>query len=193
LADAALGVQAPTVNTTADPQLADLIQAARDRAEQATDRAMLTQTWDLVLDAFPDEDWIEIPKPPLVSVTSVKYLDSTGVLQTWPAANYLVEAPAGPRCRRGRLSLAYGISWPSTFGQIKDVTIRFVCGAATAAGIAPLLRQAMLLDIGTLYVNRESVLTGSREQVVEMPFGSRAIYRSYHSPATQRVHIGGVR
>lgn len=186
VADASLGAEAPSVNTTSDPEIGRFIAAARDRAEVATQRAILTQTWELVRDAFPAEDWIELPRPPLVSVTSVKYRDAAGALQTWGASNYVVEAPAGPRCRRGRISLAYGIDWPSTYGQAGDVTIRFVCGWATPSAVPPLLRTAMLLDIATMEAQREQVITGTI--VAELPGGSRDIYRSFRSYATQ----GGV-
>lgn len=176
IADTSLGAAAPSVNTTADPELVRLIATATDRMELATQRAGMTQTWDLVLDAFPDDDYIEIPKPPLVpatGITSLKYRDTAGTLQTWAATNYVVEAPAGPRCRRGRLSLAYGVSWPSTYGQAGDVTVRFVCGHATASAVAPMLRQAMLVDIAALYANREGE--------APMPDMVAMVYRSHKS------------
>lgn len=62
LADASLGVQAPATNTTADPELALWVSAARSICESApsadggsggTGRALVTQTWDLTLDRFP--------------------------------------------------------------------------------------------------------------------------------------------
>ncbi len=163
-----------------------LIPAVRDRAEAATGRRIITQTWDLVLDAFPDADYIEIPHPPLQSIESVKYRDATGTLQTWDASNYVVEAPAGPRCRRGKLTLAFGVSWPSTYGQAGDVTIQFVCGYGDEASDVPaLLKAAMLLDVATLYEHRENIVTGTI--VAELPATARQIYRSYFSHTTQRL------
>lgn len=160
-----------------------LIPAVRDRAELATQRAMLPQAWDLVRDGFPVDGYLELPKPPLVSVTHVKYRDTAGVLQTWAASNYVVEAPAGPRCRRGRLSLAYGVTWPSTYRQAGDVTVRFICGYANAASVPPLLKAAMLLDLATLYAQRENVVTGTI--VAVLPGGVEAIYRSFKSRSQQ--------
>lgn len=162
-----------------------LIPAVRDRAEAATGRRIITQTWDLVLDAFPDADYIEIPHPPLQSIESVKYRDATGTLQTWDASNYVVEAPAGPRCRRGKLTLAFGVSWPSTYGQAGDVTIQFICGYGDADNVPALLKAAMLLDVATLYEHRENIVTGTI--VAELPATARQIYRSYFSHTTQRL------
>lgn len=177
--------------TDQDPYLEDLIPVVRERAEQATDRALLPQTWDWVLDGFPVEDYLEIPKPPLRTVTWVKYQDMAGAWQTWDPANYLVEAPAGPRGLRGRLSLPFAGTWPVVLPQAGCVSIRFEAGYADAAHVPALLKQAMRLDLGTFYLNRESVLTNAREQAIELPHGSREIYATFRAPATQRLRQGG--
>jgi uncharacterized phiE125 gp8 family phage protein len=175
-----------TRHSTLDATLAELlIDAAVQRGERATNRAWITQTWDEVLDAFPPCGFIEVPKPPLQSVTHIKYRDTTGTLQTWASSNYVVEAPAGPRCARGRISLAYGVTWPSTYGQAGDVQIRFVCGyGATAATVPAILRMAALMDVATLYANPENVIKGII--VAALPGGSKDIYDAHHSYPTQR-------
>lgn len=176
------------VDVSADDSLfTTLIAAVRERCELATSRGLITQTWDWVLDRFPNDDFLEIPRPPLQSVTSVTYKDSAGTAQTWASTNYVVQAPSGPRAARGRLALAYGKSWPSTYGQMGDVTIRFVCGYGTAGSDVPsLLIEAMLLDLTTLYRNRETVTIGSMASVL-LPGGAHDIYWSYRSAATQRL------
>lgn len=170
-------------------ELTRLICAAEERGEAATGRAYLTQTWELVLEDWPDADWIELPKAPLQSVTSVKYYDTAGVQQTWAATNYTVSAPAGPRAARGRIGLAYGMTWPSLYGQtIGNVTIRFVAGYGAAASSVPdLLKVAALLELGTLYANREGLLVMQGGVAVPMPMGVADIYRMYASPVTQRL------
>ena len=162
-----------------------LIPSARDRAELATGRALLTQTWDLVLDGFPCDSHIEIPKPPLQSVTHLKYRDNVGTLQTWATSNYVVEAPDGPRCRRGRLSLAYGIVWPATYGQAGDVTVRFICGYGDADDVPHLLKVGILMDVATLYAQRENAVIGTSTSPAL--YGSSQIYWSFRSPATQKL------
>jgi len=108
-----------------DEILNSMILAATERCEIYTGRQMLTATWQLKLDRFPSGSCIELPKAPLVSVSSVQYVDTAGDTQTWAAANYKTEIPSGPRARRGRLALAFGKTWPSTYGEIADVTIEF--------------------------------------------------------------------
>lgn len=182
---AKLQVKVESSVTVDDDLFTLLITAARDRAEIATNRQMITATWDLVLDVFPDCGYIELPKPPLQSVTHVKYTDTAGDLQTWAASNYDVQAPDGPRAARGRIALSYGKTWPSTYGEIGDVQIRFVCGYGTAAADVPeLLRAAMLLDLGTLYNNREGA-GFSNLSAVTLPGGVRDIYWSFRSHSRQ--------
>lgn len=184
VADGSLGAQAPTTNTTSDPELVRLITAVRERAELATQRALITQTWDLVLDQFPCDGFIEIPKAPLSSITHVKYRDTGGTLQTWTSTNYVVEAPAGPRARRGRVALAFGVTWPATYGQAGDVQVRFISGYGAASAVPSLLKQAMLIDLAMLYEQREQVITGTI--VAELPGGVSDIYWSYKSRSIQR-------
>lgn len=163
-----------------------LIPAVRQRGENATNRAFITQTWDYVLDAFPSDDYIELPLPPLQSVTSLKYYDTSGTQQTWASTNYDVQAPAGDRCARGRLKLSYGVTWPSTYGEIGDVTIRFVCGyGSTRESVPHLLRAAMLMDLASLDAQRENVLVGTI--VTTVPGGVHDIYWSFKSHGRQRV------
>lgn len=185
IADAALGVDAPTVNTTADPILLQKLTAVRERGELATLRAFMPQTWDLLLDGPPACGYIEVPKPPLQTVSYIHYLDAAGVSQTWAASNYVVQAPAGPRARRGRIALSPTGSWPTTNGQMGAITVRFVCGYASAAAVPALLKSAMLLDLATLYAQRENVITGTI--VAELPGGVHDMYWSYRSHPTQRV------
>src|SRR3990167_9515694 len=112
IADGSLGANVPSTNTTEDPEIVRWIASAESRAQRVSRRQLRTATYDLILDGFPSCGYIEIPKPPLQTITHVKYRDTAGTLQTWAATNYVGEAPAGDFCQHGRLSLAYGISWP---------------------------------------------------------------------------------
>jgi len=54
-----------------------LIPAARRYAETLTHRSFITQTWVLRLNGFGGGP-IYLPRPPLVSITSVAYTDTAG-------------------------------------------------------------------------------------------------------------------
>lgn len=172
--------------TDHDVLLSDtIIPAARDRGELVTRRQFLgPATWDWLLDGAPCERVIELPKPPLVAVSFIKYYDTAGVLQTFASSNYTVQAPQGPRCRRGRIGLVSGASWPATADQIGAFIIRFTCGYGAAEDVPPLLLQAQLMDISTLFENRENLATGA---LVTVPGTAQDIYRSFKSYGTQWI------
>lgn len=134
-----------------DALITELIAAARDYVETCTHRALITQTWDDKRDGFPAwSDAIWLPKPPLVSVTSVTYVDQNGVTQTWSSTLYTVDAPTGPKARMGAIVPNYGQAFPSTRDVVNAVTIRLVAGYGAAATAVPAgLKAAMKLLIET--------------------------------------------
>ena len=143
IADGSLGAQAPTTNTTSDPQIVAWVAGAREYAETFTHRGFITQTWDLKLGGFPCDDVIWLPKAPLVSVTSVTYVDPAGATQTWSSALYTVDAPAGPKARAGCLVPNYGQAFPSTRDVVNAVTVRFVAGYGAAAAVPVLIKACL--------------------------------------------------
>jgi uncharacterized phiE125 gp8 family phage protein len=121
---------------TFDATITTLITAARKRAEDITGRALITQTWELVLDAFPESE-IQIGKMPIGSITYVKYYDGDGVLQTIDAADYSLDADTLP----GWLLPAYGDVWPATLDAANSVIIRFVAGYGGASDVPAEIRM----------------------------------------------------
>lgn len=148
-----------------------LIGTARRYVETFTRRALITQTWDLYLDTWPSVDYIDLPRPPLQSVTSITYKDTTGAATTWGASNYIVDTGRTP----GRVMLAYGISWPSStlLYPTSAITVRYVCGyGATGKSVPQQIRQAILLLVGHYYENREAAL---EKGVQGIPFGVESL------------------
>lgn len=139
-----------------DALIEQLIIAAREMAESFTERALITQTIDYVRDAFPT--WgMTLPRAPLQSVTSVKYIDTDGVEQTIDAADYRVDALSTPP----RLTPAYNETWPSARDVTNAVTIRLVVGYGDGPADVPVrIKAAMLLMIGDLYEHRQSIQVG---------------------------------
>ncbi len=170
--------------TTDDTYLLDLISVVRQRAELETRRQVISATWDWKLDRFPCDatEALIVPLSPLQEVTAITYIDSDGDTQTWAEDQYLVDAPAGPKAARGRITPAYGVSWPSTQDRINAVTIRFVAGYGdTGVAVPPRLKMGMLEDLGTLYEHREDFIVGQGYSISEFPQGSRSIYASFRS------------
>ena len=144
-----------------DTFLTALITSARLHTEMVTRRALVTQTWQALLDGWPLADRIELPKPPLQSVTSISYVGSDDVAYTFAATSYDLELAAAvpvlnPYHPRGSVVLSYGESWPSeTLRPAAPITIEFVAGYGAAANVPLTVKQALLLLIGHWYENRE--------------------------------------
>ena len=81
--------------TEFDSQIAIIIPALRRMAEQQLCRRLITQTVELVLDEFPDDE-IDLQLPNAQAITSVKYLDfETGTETTLAARTRRATITAG--------------------------------------------------------------------------------------------------
>lgn len=129
-------------------------RAAGGWIEEYTGRALLTQTWDVWFDCWPTDGKLELPCPPLQSVTHVKYTPAGGAQATLSPALYQVLTQVEP----AQIVLAYGEAWPSgTLDAGLPVVVRMVCGWTTAEAIPEPIRQALRWLVGHMHENREAV------------------------------------
>lgn len=144
-------------DNTEDDLLHSLISAARTFCEDFTRRAFAEQTLELLLDRFPASGVVDLPCPPLRSVSSIKYRNSEGVESVVSSGDYLVDADREP----GQVMPKFGFTWPDfTPYPSMPIRIRFVAGYAD---LQVTLRQAMLLLIGHWYETREATGTATDE------------------------------
>lgn len=179
LATAKQWARVSAANTADDAIITFLITAAREYVETHARRSLLTQTWLFTLDRFPIYyDWYEyspyqttapyqsasqwqtqnliyLPRPPLQSVSSIQYVDTSGVLQTLAPSEYQVDNQSEP----GRVGPAFATFWPSTQAQIGAVRIEYIAGwTGTSPSLVPSRAvTAIGLLVGHWYVNREAV------------------------------------
>jgi uncharacterized phiE125 gp8 family phage protein len=144
--------------TGEDALLASLIAAARQDAETQLQRSLITQGWRLVLDAFPARA-IELDRGTVLSVTSITYADMSGATQTMAPADYATDLSGCP----GRITPAYGKTWPAALPQIAAVNIDYTAGFGPAAEDVPEgIKRWIKMRVATIYANREEVdATGS--------------------------------
>jgi uncharacterized phiE125 gp8 family phage protein len=135
-----------------DALITALITAATEMAEQATGRAIMPQTWELTLDAFPDA--FELTRIPVASVTSLKYWDTDGVQQTLDAGQYALNN--ADDFAAATVAPVYGATWPATRGQINAVAVRYVAGYADAAAVPDSIKSWIKLQVGAMFENREA-------------------------------------
>ncbi len=144
---------ARVAHTVEDALITSWIKAARKLAEDYQHRSFIDQTYRMVYDAFPDT-CIDFPRPPLKGVTSVKYYDTEDTEYTFDASNYTVDLIS----EVGRLSLNYGISWPTiTLRPINAVIIDFSAGyGADGSAVPDSVKNAIYIYCTHMYENRES-------------------------------------
>ena len=147
-----------------DALIGVLIQAAREQAQHLIGRALITQTWEQALDAFPDAE-IELGMPPVSSISEIVYIDAAGVQQTLSPALYTLDTGIEP----GWALPVQGAEWPETLDTASAVRVRFVCGYGAAAAVPAAIKSWMLLRIGTLYKMREEMVVG--RSVSDLPGG----------------------
>lgn len=140
-----------------DTLITAMITAATESAEQITGRAIMPQTWELTLDAFPDA--FELTRVPVASITSVVYADTNGDDQTLSALLYSLDNndDFGPTY----VVPAYDTEWPDTRDQINAVKVRYVAGYTDATLVPEPIKAWIKLQIGAMYENREREVTGS--------------------------------
>lgn len=153
------------VTVTEDDVLIEgLMRAAREQIELECSRALIKQTLELALDAFPHCNWllsptwaIAIPRPPLISVTSITYTDVDGNAQILATSEYTVDTRREPAV----IVPAWGKAWPSTREVPNAVVVRYVAGYGDDPALVPeALKLAAKMLIGHWYDNRESVVIG---------------------------------
>jgi len=140
-----------------DVYLKSLIKAATVYTEDVLlKRALLQQTFEYYLDWFPDGNALLIPRPPLISVTSIIYTDSGGTAATLSSSCYDVDTVSEP----GRAVLNYGEIWPSTtLATNNPIKTTFVAGYGTKQSDVPEnIKQAMKVMIAEMYENREDTV-----------------------------------
>jgi len=161
-------------NTTDDTLIDGLIKAARIYCENQTRRAFVSQTWEYTKNGFCGA--IELPIMPVISVTSVSYVDPTGNTQIFtegtspdvPKYSVFTDAP------RTLIEPKYNVTWPITQDVRNAVTVRFVAGYAT---VPQDIITAIYLLVAHWYDLREPVIVGT--SVIEVPFSVSAILSSY--------------
>lgn len=157
-----LGIAA--TDTSSDTQIDWMIPSARRVVEQKTNRALITQTWSLYLDKFPDI--IYLPLGNVQSVTYIKYIDTTGSVITLASANYQIDIINVP----ARLAPSYDIgSWPTTRDStFNSVEIQFIAGYGLAASIPDDIIEAMYRIIGHWLNNQTALEHGT--SITRIPF-----------------------
>ncbi len=139
-----------------DGLIAALIKAARERIEARTGRALMAQTWRIVLDQWPAEARVMLPILPVISVTAVRVMDAAGAAMVLASVLYALEPGMEPP--------VLAVKSPPGPGRGRSgIEIDVVAGYGTTAIDCPEpLRQAMRLLLVAAYEARGPEREGVR-------------------------------
>jgi uncharacterized phiE125 gp8 family phage protein len=177
-----------------DALISALITAARMFCEANTGRSLITRSYSLFLDRWPEarlphrfrpgaEDRpyslpvervtkaIDLPYPPLLSVTQINIYAADNSATVFDPDSYFVDTAGVP----GRVVLTQG-AMPPLPGRIANgIEIQYTAGYGTAETDVPvLLRQGMLQVIAHLYEHR-----GDSPDQALLASGAAAIFQPY--------------
>lgn len=120
-----------------------VIPTAIAEYESDAGRQLITASLILTRDRFPRyRRVLLLPKPPLQSVTSITYLDTSGDETEMDEDDYIVNIAKEP----GEIQPVVGVAWPSTYNQSGAVVIEYVAGYGDEAVNIPSHVQHALLE-----------------------------------------------
>lgn len=142
-------------------ELADLIQAAREYAEEWQGRAYITRTYDLSVAASTN---ITLPMPVYQLLHFVASTDEDGQTTTISSSDYTINTT-------GTFAVVTINELPL---DAEVITVRYETGYGDAASDVPArIRQALLLLCGHWYENREPI--GAGGWITEMCHSAAAL------------------
>lgn len=171
-----------------DARIENLIKAVTRKAEEFTRRAFITQTWEIAFDKAPCEidqgryspisrslfSPIEIPRPPLQSIVSIKSYDQDGTEAVFDLNNIWVDTRSTP----GRIALKEGVEWPTELRSIDSIVIQFTAGyGLKPENVDDGIREGILRGVATLYAAREDAIIGI--VAAKLPEGARELLHPY--------------
>jgi len=130
-------------------QINDFQTMAVERIESETRRQLLTATYKVFFSCFRNP--LRIRKPPVQSISSVKYLDNNEDTQTVATSVYESFLDREP----GEIWLQDGESWPVSLPHQRAVTVEFVTGYGDWTDIPSTVRHLIRLIVEQNYFGHD--------------------------------------
>ncbi|MBB5050548.1 putative phiE125 gp8 family phage protein [Afipia massiliensis] len=153
-----------------DAIITSLVSAARNHVEALTRCALITQTWRLVLDRWPDGGRIAPRIGPLRTLTAVRVFDPAGEASVIDPDIFVVDVAAG-------VLAAPAWSLPVPGRSVAGIELDIEVGFGAASDVPQTLRQAIRMLVAHWYENRGLIAIGS--SVAMMPASVNAMISSH--------------
>jgi uncharacterized phiE125 gp8 family phage protein len=151
-----------------DDVIAALIAGSRIHVEAGTRRALVTQTWRIVRDAWPAGGRIAVTPVPLRQVTAARVYRADGSTQSIDLQAFAVDKASAPAV------LAFS-AWalPAPARAVAGIEFDIEVGYGAASDVPEPLRQAIRLLVAHWYENRGLIAIG--HLVAELPATATAL------------------
>ena len=150
-----------------DSFIETLITAARLHAESVTGRATISQSWRVVLDAWPQGWRIDLPLAPLKSLTAIRAYDADGEATVLPLADFQPQSGPAPAC----VFLPSGVIDMPVLRDHNGIELDYVAGYGDTPETVPEdLRHAILTLVGYWFEHRDAVIVAGSGAVVPAGF-----------------------
>lgn len=125
-----------------DEELTRLLKAGRRQVENDARIKLITQTVAMYCDRFPVGSIMQIRLPPVLSVTSIQYIDEDESTQTLASSKYYTDTNTTPP----RIWLDENEYWPDTDDQPNAVTVTYQAGYGATAASVPVEAQLAIIE-----------------------------------------------
>lgn len=143
-----------------DSLLASLIRTARDHLERVSELALITQTFRLYLDLWPEEGIVAIDRGPVQALTEIRVFNADGVEQIVNLDFHVLDGGSRP----ARLHLR---NRPMPGEPLNGIEIDFVAGFGDAGiNVPDTLKRAMLIHIAQMFEFRGAVSAADQPAVI---------------------------
>lgn len=154
-----------------------MIEAATNQCEIEAERALITQTWRASYCQMAIT--LSIPRPPLVSITSVEYLDRNEDWQTVDPSRYYLHSDGEPSW----IQFKPTYSFPSLSDSDLPLRVTFVAGYGAASAVPENAKRAICILAAHYYENRQIVSMSQAPLPIQRTF--RSLVNSIRVPSIQ--------
>ena len=169
------------VDTT---EITNMIKSSRLFVENYLGRSLLNRTLKFSVDYIDEVDqplfegmrigpdmtirrrYLQLPRPPVVSVTHVKTFDDADTETTLSSSKYYLDNQREP----ARIILRNGETWPTALRVGNAIEVTYVSGYGTTRSSVPeAIIQGLFQHITFMYENRGDQMGASRATQVSIP------------------------
>lgn len=179
-----------------DALISGLIAGSTSLVENYISRSLITQTWDLYLDAIVDpqgpvsyrypleqapyylsgnprmKPWIELQRGPVQSIVDVVTFDDDNVSTVFPSSFYYLDSSG----LVPRLVLERGETWPGGLREVAAIRVRYVAGFGSASSVPEQIKLAIKQSVMHFYEQRGGTELPSGVRMMLDPFRALRVW-----------------